>query len=91
MKHISANGRVKVRGSFTPNFDYKYDKVGERIMRELQANRKSTINPKQSIPKSIVIMLIRLGVARKTEVLGMWLVEPTARINYEPKIGKRGK
>lgn len=88
-KNVSANGRAKIKGSFTPNYDYKYDKVGERIMREMHKNGSSNVDPSQSIPKSIVIMLIRLGIARKTEIAGMWLVEPVARINYEPKVGKR--
>ena len=86
---MSANGKAKCKGSFTPNFDHKYDKVGERIMKELQKNGSSSINPDHDIPKLIVLLLIRSGVVSKTCVAGMWLIEPVVCINREPKINKR--
>ena len=104
MDGVTANGRAKVKGSLTPNFNHKYDKIGERIMRDLhrKGSCKVYINP---MVREIVLELVRLGVAKKTECFNnAWLVEtvsinrksgvfdiPVGKIQHVPDIGVKPK
>ena len=89
MKTVSAQGRVKVKGSMTPNYDHKFEAIGKRIMRELHSTGHVTIFTSSSMERSIALELVRVGIATKIELLrGVWLIERVGIINYEPKIGK---
>lgn len=81
---VSANGRAKVKGSFTPNMNHKYDKMGAYIVRELQKNGSVTVAINH-INTTILTRLILMGIASKREMLGMYLVERVGIINHAPR------
>ena len=90
MKNISAQGRVKVKGSMTPNYDHKFEQVGARIMRELHSTGHVTVYTNSSIARTICLELVRVGIATKScDLGGYWLLERVGIINYEPKIGSK--
>ena len=87
---VSANGKAKVKGCFTPNYNHKYEKMGNHIMRQLHKERTVTVHI-TPMSRQIIIMLVRMGMCKKTEVFAdTWLVERVVCINYEPKIKSGG-
>ena len=88
MKTVTANGRAKVKGSFTPNFGHRYEKIGESMMRELNRTGWCLVynNPTTN---HIITELVRLGiVCRYPEGKERTKVRLVAELNRQPQVKK---
>ena len=91
MKQVNANGKVKVKGCRTPDFNHRHDKIGANIVRQLHRDGKALVYC-SPMAKEIVLELVRIGIASKTVIdEKKWLVQRVGKLRHIPRVKVKKK